>query len=149
MGPQDSLLLELTPCYQGLYTQLTVTHPLSEPSSRMTKFLEILFAAQEAGLKLFHPGNTVGEVARAMQKVVEKNGFTMPYRGGHSLGHEHTEAPAIVPRDETVIRPGMVLVVHPSVVDENGEGVFCGDTYLVTKTGWERLNTTFSKQREG
>jgi hypothetical protein len=38
-------------------------------------------------------------------------------------------------------------VIHPCVMDKNGEGVFCGDSYLVTETGWERLNTTFSPNR--
>jgi Xaa-Pro aminopeptidase len=59
------------------------------------------------------------------------------------MGHEHTEPPAVVVDDETILSPGMTLVIHPCVMDKNGEGVFCGDSYLVTETGWERLNTTF------
>lgn len=143
LGNDDSLLLELTPRYQGYYTQLTVVFPVKDPNPRMTKLLGIASAAQRAGLEFLKPGNRVGEVARAMKDVVEKAGFFMPYRGGHSLGLEHTEPPAVVPEDETTIRPGMTLVVHPSVVDKNGEGVFCGDSYLVTHNGWERLNTSF------
>jgi hypothetical protein len=26
-------------------------------------------------------------------------------------------------------------------MDKNGEGVFLGDSYLITDTGWERLHT--------
>jgi hypothetical protein len=35
----------------------------------------------------------------------------------------------------------MTIVIHPCVMDKNGEGVFLGDSYLITDTGWERLNT--------
>lgn len=144
LNPEDSLMVELTPRYQGYYTQLTVVHPLQGPNPRMKEFLDIAFTAQKEGLKWLKPGNRAGDVARAMKEVIEKAGFRMPYRGGHSMGHEHTEPPAIVSEDETILQPGMTLVVHPCVMEKNGEGVFCGDSYLVTETGWERLNSTFT-----
>jgi Xaa-Pro aminopeptidase len=144
MNPEDSLLVELTPRFQGYYTQLTLVHPLREPSARMKEFIEIAFASQKEGLKLLKPGNRVSDVARAVKAVIEKAGYRMDYRAGHSMGHEHTEPPAVVVDDETLIRPGMTLVIHPCVMDKNGEGVFTGDSYLVTETGWERLNSTFS-----
>ena len=46
--------------------------------------------------------------------------------------------------DKTVLQPGMTIVVHPSVMDKNGEGVFAGDSYLVTEAGRERLNEALS-----
>jgi len=147
LNPEDSLLVELTPRFQGYYTQLTVVHPLSEPSPRMKEFVNIAFASQKEGLKFLMPGNRTSDVAGAVKAVIEKAGYKMDYRAGHSMGHEHTEPPAIVVDDETVLRPGMTLVVHPCVMDKNGEGVFLGDSYLVTETGWERLNSTFSAQK--
>ena len=144
LGPEDNLLLELTPRFQGYYTQLTIVHPLQDPSPRMKEFLDITFAAQKAGLNLMKPGNRAGDVARAMKNIVEKSGYTFPYRGGHSMGHDLDEPPAIVVEDETILSPGMVIVVHPSVMDKNGDGIFIGDSYLINDTGWERLNTTFS-----
>lgn len=147
LNPKDSLMLELTPRFQGFHTQLTVVHPLEEPSSRMKEFRDVAFAAQKEGLKLLKPGNRASDVARAIKEVIEKAGFRMPYRAGHSMGHEHTEPPAIVVGDETVLQPGMTLVVHPCVMDANGDGVFFGDSYLITETGWERLHMTFSPTR--
>jgi len=144
LGPSDSLLVELTPRYQGYYTQLAVVHPLQGPNSRMKEFLHIAFEAQKAGLNVFKPGNRAADVARAMKKVIEKAGYTMPYRGGHALGLDVSDLPAIVEEDATVLSPGMVIAVHPCVMDKNGEGVFVGDTYLITNTGWERLNNTFA-----
>lgn len=140
----DNILVELTPRYEGYYTQLTGIHSLAAPSSRMKEFIDIMSAAQKTGLALLKPGNRACDIAMAMKQVVEKSGYRMPYRGGHSMGHDLDEPPAIFLEDETVIQPGMIIVVHPSVMDKNGEGTFWGDSYIVTETGWERLNTAFS-----
>jgi Xaa-Pro aminopeptidase len=145
LGPADSVMLELTPRYQGYYTQLAVVHPVQGPSPRMKEFLNIAFEAQTAGLNVLKAGNRASDVARAMKKVIEKAGYTMPYRGGHALGLDVSELPAITEEDDNILSPGMIIVVHPCVLDKNGEGVFIGDTYLTTDTGWERLNTTFSQ----
>jgi Xaa-Pro aminopeptidase len=144
LGPKDSLLVELTPRYEGYYTQLTGVISLETPSQKMKEFLSIAFDAQKAGLHMMKPGNRAGDVAKAMKDFIEKAGYTYPYRGGHGMGHDLDEPPAIVAEDETIFRAGMAIVVHPCVMDKNGEGVFIGDSYFVTETGWERLNTTFS-----
>ena len=144
MNPEDSLLVELTPRFEGYYTQLTAMCHFQEQSPKMKEMVDLVFASQKEGLKLLKPGNRASEVANAVKTVIEKAGYGMPYRAGHSLGHEHTEPPAVTVNDETVLQPGMTLVIHPCVMDKNGDGVFCGDTYLITDTGWERLNNTFS-----
>jgi Xaa-Pro aminopeptidase len=145
LGPEDSVLVELTPRYEGYYTQLTVVSPVGTPSPRMKEFLDIAFAAQKAGLSVMKPGNRASDVERAMKDVIEKAGYSQQlYRGGHGMGHDVGEPPAIIVEDETILRSGMSIVVHPCVMDKNGEGVFIGDSYLITDTGWERLNTTFS-----
>jgi len=145
LEPDDNVLVELTPRYEGYYTQLTGVHSLSAASPQMQEFLDIVFAAQKAALAFLKPGNRACDGARAMKQVIEKSGYRMPYRGGHSLGHDLDEPPpAIILEDETVIKPGMIIIIHPSVMDKNGEGTFFGDSYIVTETGWERLNTAFS-----
>jgi Xaa-Pro aminopeptidase len=147
MNPEDSFMAELTPRYQGYYTQLTAVHPLREPSPKMKSLLDIAFASQKEGLKALKPGNRACDVALAVKAAIEKAGYAMPYRAGHSMGHEHTEPPAVTVDDRTILRPGMTLVIHPCVMDKNRDGVFLGDSYIVTGTGWERLNSTFSTEK--
>ena len=145
LGPTDSLLTELTPRYEGLYTQLTVLTHLVEPSPKMNEFTEIVLAAQKEGLKFMKPGNRASDVAKPMKEFIEKAGYSYPYRGGHGMGHDLDEPPAIIPEDNTLLQPGMTIVIHPCVMDKSGEGVFLGDSYVVTDTGWERLNTGLNK----
>jgi len=141
LAREDSVFLELTPRLDGYYTQICVTHPVAEPSARMKEFLDVAAAALDAGAKLMKPGNCAGDVARTMQETIEKAGYTMPFRPGHSMGHELDEPPGIVAGNGTVFKPGMTIVLHPSMMDANGDGVFVGDSYLLTETGWERLTT--------
>ncbi len=141
LEPTDSLLVELTPRYEGYYTQLTVLTHLVEPSQKMKEFTGIVLEAQKAGLKFMKPGNRASDMAKAMKDFTEKTGHTYPYRGGHGMGHDLDEPPAIVLEDHTVLQPGMTIVIHPCVMDHSGVGVFLGDSYLITDTGWERLNT--------
>jgi Xaa-Pro aminopeptidase len=141
LGPEDNLLVELTPRYEGYYTQLTVLKHLAEPNPKMKELIDLTLSAQKAGLRLMKPGNRAGDVARAMKELVDKAGYSYPYRGGHGMGHDLDEPPAIVPEDDTTLRSGMTIVIHPCVMDKNGEGVFLGDSYLITDAGWERLNT--------
>jgi Xaa-Pro dipeptidase len=110
----------------------------------MKEFLDIALTAQKAGLDFLKPGNRACDVARSMKEVIDKAGYAMPYRGGHSMGHDLDEPPVIMVEDKTVLQPGMTIVVHPSVMDKNGEGVFAGDSYLVTEAGRERLNEALS-----
>ncbi len=144
VGEGDSLLLELTPRYEGFYTQLTGYVHLTPPTAKMKEYLDVGFRAKQEGVKLLKPGNRACDVANAMKAVVEKAGYAYVYRGGHGMGHDLDEAPAIVPSDETVLKAGMTLVIHPSVIDKNGQGVFIGDSWLVTDNGPERLNQTFA-----
>lgn len=138
----ESLLVELTPRYEGSYTQLTVVIPLGEATEKMKAFLDVGVAAHDAGVALLKPGNKASDVAKAMKDYIEKAGYLNPYRGGHSMGHDLDEPPAIVPEDQTMLQPGMTIVVHPCVMDKNGDGVFLGDSYLVTEKGAEPLNHT-------
>ena len=138
----ESLLVELTPRYEGYYTQLTVITPLGEPTAKMKEFLNVGVAAHHAGVALLKPGNKASDVANVMKNIIEKAGYSYPYRGGHSMGHDLDEPPAIVPEDQTILKPGMTIVIHPCVMDANGDGVFLGDSYLVTETGAESLNHT-------
>jgi Xaa-Pro aminopeptidase len=48
---------------------------------------------------------------------------------------------SITDSNDTVLKPGMTLAIHPSVLTEiGGDGCGMGYTYLITGTGAERLS---------
>jgi hypothetical protein len=54
-------------------------------------------------------------------------------------GHDLDEPPGIVPGAKAVLQPGMTIVLHPSAMDKNGDGIFIGNSYVITKAGYEPL----------
>ncbi len=76
-----------------------------------------LFAATEAGIGAVRPGVTAADVFDAMQQVIAPGADAGGDVGrfGHGLGMQLTEWPSIVPFDDTVLEPGMVLTLEPSL----------------------------------
>lgn len=72
------------------------------------------------------PGRTCSDVYEDFRKLWAQAGLGQPYgavsRIGHGGGLDVTEPPSISPRDETIIRPGMILHLEPKL--ERGGAVF-------------------------
>ncbi|HEY8581684.1 MAG TPA: Xaa-Pro peptidase family protein [Capillimicrobium sp.] len=98
-----------------------------------------LEAARRAELHL-RPGATAAEVAAEIDAVAEEGELLTGLWHGHGVGVDH-DAPVITHGDDTVLRPGMVVAVHPNyaTADER-HGASVVDTYLITETGSERLS---------
>lgn len=139
LEPDDVVNVELTPAFQGYYTQLAFQLPLGSVSRSLREKEEARREAQRTGLEMVRAGVRVDELFHEMQSVVDRHGFDMPRRGGHCLGLEVNERPVISPHSNMELRSDMIVTVHPMVVDDE-ERAFFADTYLVTGDGYERLN---------
>ena len=69
-------------------------------------------------------------------------GKYLPGRIGHGLGLGPHEPPSLGPRDETVLRAGMIFTLEPNLRIPELGGVQHSDTLLVTETGYEVMTTT-------
>ena len=137
-----TLFMEITPAYEGYYAQLPVTLPVGKYRPHVRKMVSAWNRADKAVRPFLRPGTKVSEVYRVLINSVEKDGFISPYRPGHSIGLDALDFWSITADNETVLRPGMVIAVHPSVMSEfGGDGCGMGYTYLITASGAERLST--------
>ncbi|APX89244.1 peptidase M24 [Brevirhabdus pacifica] len=75
-----------------------------------------LVEATRAGFERARPGATASELFHAMQAMLGSgtDGAKVG-RYGHGLGLQLTEPPSLHPDDHTVLAPGMVLTLEPSV----------------------------------
>ena len=107
---------------------------LSLTSERMK---EVYPEAMEAGRKLLRDGELASDVHRAVSDAFSKHGFSL----GHlSIGQTMIEYPAVGANSNVVLREGMILSLHPQVVDPNGRiCLYTQDTYRVGKTQGENL----------
>jgi Xaa-Pro aminopeptidase len=62
------------------------------------------------------------------------SGYEIGVNFGHCLGLDVVERPIVHVKEETALKPGMVITVHPQLVSKDkGAAVWFADTYLVTE----------------
>lgn len=94
--------------------------------------------SQQAALDVLGPGVTAEEVHKAYAKVIQKAGYSYPFRCGRATGFSFLETPQLVTGDKTVLQPGMVFAVDGSVSTENFRAQV-GDSFIITDDGYESL----------
>ncbi|MFC2005303.1 M24 family metallopeptidase, partial [Chloroflexota bacterium] len=134
------LHIELTPAYAGYYNQLTVYIPTSPYSASMRKALSIWEKGFQAAVEALRPGAKACDVYQAAANEIRSYGYELGASVGHGLGLDVYEYIGVGPDNETVLEPGMVLVIHFGIQGEGETVGGQGKTYLVTKDGQEALN---------
>lgn len=136
----DSLLMEITPRYEGYWTQLVRAVHVGRPNADLDKLQSVCRGAIRKALVQFKPGNKVKDVVLAMESHVVECGFVMKPPFGHISGLDLVEA-RVSPKNEMLLSPGTSVILHPTVFTPDGKNwSFCGETYLVTQDGYERLH---------
>ncbi len=138
---QGTLFLEITPSCEGYYAQLPVCLPVGKYSPSVRELVAVSEEATKAGVALLRPGTRVGDLYSVLVKTVEAHSFLSPLRPGHAIGLDVIDFWSITESNETVLKPGMTLAMHPPVMRKlGGESVGMGYTYLITETGAEKLS---------
>ncbi|OGO04229.1 MAG: hypothetical protein A2Y60_00405 [Chloroflexi bacterium RBG_13_54_9] len=112
-----------------------------EPKKELREAWELDIEAQERGAEKLKPGNTGGDVMRAINEVLKGSKYTGAPRGsGHAVGLDIIERPFISLDDETVIKPGMVIAVHPVFTPHPEIFEACADMFVVTEDKPRKLS---------
>ncbi|MCD6578519.1 aminopeptidase P family protein [bacterium] len=148
----ECCLLEITPKYKGYWTQLCRLISFGKIRTDVKEVAELLINSQQNGVKKLKPGNTVADVCTAMEDTLAEAGFKPAMRFGHFMGGDLSEM-TITRENDMKLKEGMVMVLHPSAWLNSelgrkeaqellGQGGVFGpaDTYVVTATGYRRLN---------
>ena len=136
----DSVLLEITPRCEGYWTQVVRAVNVGVPNPDLENIQRVCRGAIKAGLEQFRPGKKVRDVVLAMEPYVAACGYVLKPPFGHISGIDLVEA-RVSPKNEMVLTPGTSVTIHPTVFTPDDKNwSFCGETYLVTQDGYERLN---------
>jgi Xaa-Pro dipeptidase len=144
----DLVTTELTPSVEGYYAQICRTLVVGKANAAQRRAHALYLEALEAGIAAVRPGATAGDVARAENDVFRRHGLgdyvTDRYTRvrGHGLGLFADSKPHILEDVDTVLAPGMALVVHPNTYHPEIGYMVLGDAVLVTETGAEILIRT-------
>lgn len=133
----DILMLDTGAVFDGYYCDFDRNYAVGHVPARAARAYDTLMHATETGLHAARPGATCAEVYRAMKAVIDKAfpGESDVGRMGHGLGMQLTEWPSFAAHDDTLLQPGMVLTLEPSVGLPGGAMMVHEENFLLTADG--------------
>src|ERR1700730_4789220 len=144
----DLVTTELTPAVEGYYVQICRTLVAGKATTAQASAFAVFVEALEAGIAAVRPGVRAGDVAKAENDVFRKYGLgeytTSQWTRvrGHGMGLFADSKPHILEDVDTVLEPGMALIVHPNTYHPEAGYIVLGDAVVVTETGAEVLCKT-------
>ena len=137
----DVLVLDTGAGHDGYWCDFDRNYAVGVVDSAAEAAHATLFAATEAGIATVRPGATAADVFVAMQRVIASVSDVGGDVGrfGHGLGMQLTEWPSIAPFDDTILEPGMVLTLEPSLAFATGKMMVHEEVIVVRDSGAELL----------
>ena len=121
------------------------TFVYGRPKPAAERLFEVLQEAHDRACNAVRPGVEIGEVFRAAQDHITKNGYPRFRRGhyGHSLGIDtfHEEPPYVSEDNRMPVEEGMVLAIETPAYTTDAGAIMIEDLVHVLPNGIERLHT--------
>jgi len=132
----DIIKIDCGAIYQGWIADSAWTFPVGKISPDAKRLLEVTEGALYASIKEAIAGNRTGDMAHALQKYVESNGFNVAREYvSHGVGrhlHEDPQMPNFgEPGKGTKLRKGMTIAVEPMVLVGNYKTKVLADQWTV------------------
>jgi Xaa-Pro aminopeptidase len=125
----------------GYCSDMTRTICTAEPSSLQRRMIDVVTAAQQAGVDTVHAGATGVAVDQACREVIGEAGWgeSFTHGTGHGVGLEIHEDPRVTFSSTATLATGHVVTVEPGVYLPEQGGVRIEDTLVVTVDGCRPL----------
>jgi methionyl aminopeptidase len=116
----DVISLDFGVELDGYYGDAAVTVPVGKVSPEVEKLLRVTRESLDLAIEQVRPGNRLSDVSAAVQKWVEKNGFSVVREFvGHGIGTKMHEEPNVPnygePGHGPRLEEGMVFAIEPMV----------------------------------
>ena len=117
----DIVSFDMGVVYRGFYGDSARTFPVGNVSDEAATLMDVTRRSLELGIAQAASGNSLHDISRAVQDLVEEAGFAVVRRFvGHGIGrklHEKPEVPNFVPKGAPPLplKAGMTLAIEPMV----------------------------------
>jgi Xaa-Pro dipeptidase len=144
----DIILAEITPSVRGQLAQICRTVVVGEPSAQLAEKYALVVRAMDQGIAAAKPGVPMAKVCRAINTVLEAEGYAEfchpPHirRRGHGLGFASVRPGDVALDNDTPLEPGMVFMIHPNQYLPETGYLLCGEPVLLTVTGAQPLTAS-------
>ncbi len=127
----DVLMLDTGATRDGYFCDFDRNFAFGSATDAARRAYAALDRATEAALAAARPGATCADLWLAMNRAL--GGGSSIGRYGHGLGMQLTEWPSLAPFDETMLRPGMVLTLEPSIATGQGTMMVQEENIVMTE----------------
>lgn len=137
----DVLMLDTGVVWDGYFCDFDRNYALGSVQPSADAAYRQLIEATDAAFDIAKPGTTAAELFHAMDQILTGGSSKTTGRLGHGLGMQLTEWPSLLPQDQTVLEPGMVLTLEPGVAVGDDHILVHEENIVVNATGAEYLST--------
>jgi methionyl aminopeptidase len=116
----DMVSIDLGIKYQGVFVDTAYTYLVGKPSGLAKKLVKVTFKALQEGIRRAKIGAKVGDISFAIQRFVEKKGFSVIRKFvGHGIGRNLHQPPEIPNFGNLgageLLTEGMAIAIEPMV----------------------------------
>jgi Xaa-Pro aminopeptidase len=137
----DLVVIDFGALVDGYHSDMTRTVAVGDVGEERSRMLDVVLAAQAAGVRAVAAGVGAAEVDRACREIIEEAGWgeAFLHSTGHGVGLDIHEEPRVASRSTATLDAGQVVTVEPGVYLTGLGGVRIEDTVLVVDGGCDRL----------
>ena len=137
----DVLMLDTGMVRDGYFCDFDRNFSIGPPSAEVQSAHGRLIDAVDAAADIARPGATAADLFHAMDRLLTGGQGSDAGRLGHGLGMQLTEGLSLIPADQTVLEPGMVLTLEPGVELGPGRIMVHEEDIVIRPDGPEFLST--------
>lgn len=131
----------------GYTSDVTRTIAVGNVSDELKTIYEIVKQANQNAIDVVKPGISGSEIDKVARDYITEHGYGQQFNhgGGHGVGLDIHEGPAISPRSSDEMQVGHLLTIEPGIYLANQGGVRIEDDIIVTADGFENLTVALPK----
>ncbi|MFA1677400.1 M24 family metallopeptidase [Rhizobium mongolense] len=142
----DPVLFEYTGSWKRYNSNLCRTVVTGKASDRLLDLYKINYESFWRPFELIRPGASASDIDRLSRDIRGDYADFIVGRAGFGMGLSYpptfAQFPDILVGDDTILEPGMIFSVEPSISQFEGVTISYGYNILVTETGAEILQKT-------
>jgi methionyl aminopeptidase len=135
----DIISIDVGARYKNFVGDTAWTFPVGNVKPDARRLLETTEAALDAAIRTARPGGRLSEIARAVQQVAERAGYSLVRDyAGHGVGREMHEEPQVpnyvdesLLRNDVTLEEGLVLAIEPMLCIGSGRTRVAPDHWTV------------------
>ena len=133
----DLISVDVGITLDGLIADSAYTFGVGEITDEARRLLETCEKARDAGIAQARLGNHVGDISHAVQKVVERAGFSVVRAlVGHGVGRSYHEDPQIPnfgePGRGPLLQSGMTVAIEPMITSGSAQVYVHDDDWSIS-----------------